>query len=119
VTNGSMIWTLLCIAADVDAKEVTHIAGEDNKQCDRLSRLWDVGKNLHNGVGGGGGHGSEGRGSGRDGYGPERKGDSSVMRPQGEAQFGESVYLFLDEGERRYRHVHVQTQPHTTTLIRQ
>jgi hypothetical protein len=44
VTNASMIWTLLCIAADVDVKEVTHIAGEDNKQCDRLSRRWDVGK---------------------------------------------------------------------------
>jgi hypothetical protein len=23
---------------------VTHIPGEDNKQCDRLSRRWDVGK---------------------------------------------------------------------------
>lgn len=44
VTNASMIWTLLCIAADVDVKEVTHIAGEDNKQCDRLSRRWDIGK---------------------------------------------------------------------------
>jgi hypothetical protein len=44
VNNASMIWTLLCIAADVDVKEVTHIPGEDNKQCDRLSRRWDVGK---------------------------------------------------------------------------
>jgi hypothetical protein len=44
VTNASMIWMLLCIAADVDVKEVTHIAGEDNKQCDRLSRRWDIGK---------------------------------------------------------------------------
>jgi hypothetical protein len=34
----------LCIAADVDVKEVTHIPGEDNKQCDRLSRRWDIGK---------------------------------------------------------------------------
>jgi hypothetical protein len=34
----------LCIAADVDVKEVTHIAGEDNKQCDRSSRRWDIGK---------------------------------------------------------------------------
>jgi hypothetical protein len=41
VTNASMIWTLLCIAADVDVKEVTHIAGEDKKQCGRLSRRWD------------------------------------------------------------------------------
>lgn len=44
VTNASMIWTLLCIAADVEVKEVTHIAGEDNQKCDRLSRRWDVGK---------------------------------------------------------------------------
>ena len=38
VTNASMIWTLLCIATDIDVKEVTHIAGEDNGRCDRLSR---------------------------------------------------------------------------------
>ena len=44
VTNAAMVWTLLCIAADVDVKEVTHIPGEDNEQCDRLSRRWDVGK---------------------------------------------------------------------------
>jgi hypothetical protein len=44
VTNASMVWTLLCIAADVEVKEVTHIPGEDNEQCDRLSRRWDVGK---------------------------------------------------------------------------
>jgi hypothetical protein len=28
VTNASMVWTLLCIAADVDVKEVTDIAGD-------------------------------------------------------------------------------------------
>jgi hypothetical protein len=33
-----MIWTLLCIAADVHVNEVTHIAGKDNANCDRLSR---------------------------------------------------------------------------------
>ena len=44
VTNASMIWTLLCIAAGVDVKEVTHIAGEDNDKCDRLSRRWDLGR---------------------------------------------------------------------------
>jgi hypothetical protein len=38
MTNASMIWTLLCIAADVNVKEVTHIAGKDNANCDRLSR---------------------------------------------------------------------------------
>lgn len=44
VTNVAMVWTLLCIAADVEVKEVTHIPGEENEQCDRLSRRWDVGK---------------------------------------------------------------------------
>ena len=38
VTNAAMVWTLLCVSADVDIKEVTHIAGEDNGNCDRLSR---------------------------------------------------------------------------------
>jgi hypothetical protein len=38
VTNASMVLTLLCIAADVNVKEITHIAGEDNERCDRLSR---------------------------------------------------------------------------------
>jgi hypothetical protein len=38
VTNASMVFTLLCIAADVNVKEITHIAGEDNERCDRLSR---------------------------------------------------------------------------------
>ena len=41
VTNAS---TPLCIAAGVEVKEVTHIAGEDNGKCDRLSRRWDLGK---------------------------------------------------------------------------
>jgi hypothetical protein len=44
VTNAAMVWTLLCIAADVEVKEVIHLPGEDNEQCDRLSRRWDVGK---------------------------------------------------------------------------
>jgi hypothetical protein len=44
LTNASMVWTLLCIAADVDVKEVTRIAGEDNEQRDRLSRRWNIGK---------------------------------------------------------------------------
>jgi hypothetical protein len=39
-----MVWTLQCIAADVEVKEVTHIPGEDSQQCDCLSRWWDVGK---------------------------------------------------------------------------
>jgi hypothetical protein len=44
VTNAAMVWTLLCIAADVEVKEVTHVPGEQNERCDRLSRRWDVGK---------------------------------------------------------------------------
>ena len=38
VTKAAMIFSLLCIAADVDVKEVKHIAGTENKNCDRLSR---------------------------------------------------------------------------------
>jgi hypothetical protein len=38
VSNASMVWTLLCVASDIDVKEVTHIAGKDNVNCDRLSR---------------------------------------------------------------------------------
>jgi hypothetical protein len=44
VTNAAMVWTLLCVAADVDVKEVTHIAGKGNEQCNLLSRRWDAGK---------------------------------------------------------------------------
>ena len=38
VTNASMVWTLLCLAADINVTEVTHIAGVDNTNCDFLSR---------------------------------------------------------------------------------
>jgi high-affinity K+ transport system ATPase subunit B len=38
VTNAAMIWTLLCVAADVDIREITHIPGEQNDNCDQLSR---------------------------------------------------------------------------------
>ena len=38
VTKAAMVFSLLCIAAGVDVKEVTHIAGTENKKCDRLSR---------------------------------------------------------------------------------
>jgi hypothetical protein len=38
ITNASMIWTLLCIATDVNVTEITHVAGVDNGNCDRLSR---------------------------------------------------------------------------------
>jgi hypothetical protein len=44
VTNAAMVWTLLCIAADVDVKEVTYMARKNNEQCDRLSGRWDIGK---------------------------------------------------------------------------
>jgi hypothetical protein len=33
-----MIWTLLCVAADVDVRETTHIPEEQNDNCDQLSR---------------------------------------------------------------------------------
>jgi hypothetical protein len=38
VTNASMVWTLLCVAADIHVQQVSHIAGVDNHKCDRLSR---------------------------------------------------------------------------------
>jgi hypothetical protein len=38
VTNAAMIWTLLCVAADVHIRETTHIPGEVNGRCDQLSR---------------------------------------------------------------------------------
>jgi hypothetical protein len=38
VTKAAMVWSLLCIAADINVREITHIPGEDNEKCDRLSR---------------------------------------------------------------------------------
>ena len=38
VINAAMVWTLLCVATNVDVREVTHIPGEENEKCDRLSR---------------------------------------------------------------------------------
>ena len=38
LTKAAMVFSLLCIAAGVDVKEVTHITGTENKNCDRLSR---------------------------------------------------------------------------------
>jgi hypothetical protein len=38
VTNASMVSTLLCVAADIDVTRIIHIPGENNKNCDRLSR---------------------------------------------------------------------------------
>ena len=38
MTKAAMVFSLLCIAAGVDVKEITHIAGTENKNCDRLSR---------------------------------------------------------------------------------
>jgi hypothetical protein len=34
MTNAAIVW----IATDINVKEVTHIAGENNEKCDRLSR---------------------------------------------------------------------------------
>jgi hypothetical protein len=38
VTNASMVWTLLCVATNIDVREITHIPGVENGRCDRLSR---------------------------------------------------------------------------------
>ena len=37
-TNASMVWTLLCVAADVHVTDITHIPGTENDSCDQLSR---------------------------------------------------------------------------------
>ena len=37
VSNASMVWTLLCVAADINVQQIVHIAGVDNKKCDQLS----------------------------------------------------------------------------------
>ena len=38
VINAAMVWTLLCVATNIDVREVTHIPGDENEKCDRLSR---------------------------------------------------------------------------------
>ena len=38
MTKAAMVFSLLCIAAGIDVKEVTHIPGTENERCDRLSR---------------------------------------------------------------------------------
>ena len=44
VTNASMVWTLLCVAAEVDVTEITHISGKENHRCDALSRIGESGR---------------------------------------------------------------------------
>ena len=36
--NAAIVWTLLCIAADVQIDDTAHIAGKVNVTCDALSR---------------------------------------------------------------------------------
>ena len=38
VTNASIVWTLLCVATNIDVRKIAHIPGEENGRCDRLSR---------------------------------------------------------------------------------
>ena len=38
VTRAAMVWTLLCVAADIHIHEVMHIPGVENDVCDSLSR---------------------------------------------------------------------------------
>ena len=33
VINAAMVWTLLCVAANIDVREVTHIPGDENEKC--------------------------------------------------------------------------------------
>ena len=46
VTNASMVFTMLCVAFNLDVKSATHIAGKDNLVCDRLSRLGASGQSV-------------------------------------------------------------------------
>ena len=43
VTNAAMVFTSACLRYGMDVKAVTHIPGEDNDRCDRLSRLAESG----------------------------------------------------------------------------
>jgi hypothetical protein len=38
VMNASIVWTLLCVATNIDVREINHIPGVENGRCDRLSR---------------------------------------------------------------------------------
>lgn len=44
VTRAAIIWTMLCVAVNVNIDEITHIAGKNNHLCDALSRR---GSNHH------------------------------------------------------------------------
>ena len=43
VTNAAMVFTSACLRYGMDVKEATHISGENNFRCDRLSRLAESG----------------------------------------------------------------------------
>ena len=43
VTNAAMVFTILCVAHGIEAKEATHISGEANYRCDKLSRIAESG----------------------------------------------------------------------------
>jgi hypothetical protein len=34
VTSASIVWTLLCVATNIDVREITHIPGVENGRCD-------------------------------------------------------------------------------------
>ena len=50
VTNASFVFTMLCIAYDLDVKVTTHISGADNHWCDVLSRLAETGDSIRDGM---------------------------------------------------------------------
>jgi hypothetical protein len=37
VDGLSILWMLLCVATNIDVREITHISGEENGRCDHLS----------------------------------------------------------------------------------
>ena len=46
VTNASMVFTMLCVAFNLDVKSATHITGKGNLVCDQLSRLGASGQSV-------------------------------------------------------------------------
>ena len=52
VSNAAMVYTLVCVSCDIDAKVATHISGEENFRCDQLSRISESGKTVEDVLGG-------------------------------------------------------------------
>jgi hypothetical protein len=47
VTNATMVYTVLCVTYGIETKRTSHICGDDNYRCDKLSRLSESGQSVH------------------------------------------------------------------------